>query len=100
MQSMVGVLLQVANVLTKMMKTFMPAISQLQHYLQSIDDLNLVSNVEFSEVSCLFSKQRFLNERCTWVNCMNMPHKTIIPPVKKLDCNFKAIVNKCFLSAE
>lgn len=50
MQSLVGVLLQVANVLTKMMKTFMPAISKLQHYLHSIDDLNLVSNVEFSEV--------------------------------------------------
>lgn len=55
MQSMVGVLLQVADVLTKMMKTFMPTISKLQHYMNSIDDLNLVSNVEFSEVRSLFS---------------------------------------------
>lgn len=103
MQSIVGVLLQVANVLTKMMKTFMPAISQLQHYLHSIDDLNLVSNVEFSEVSCLFMKRTVLAEAVRFLNdviCMNMPHKTMIPPVKNLDCNFKAIMNKCFISAE
>lgn len=54
MQSLVGVLLQVADVLTKMMKTFMPAMSKLQYYMRSIDDLNLVSNVEFSEVRSLF----------------------------------------------
>lgn len=50
MQTMVGVLLQVADVLTKMMQTFMPAIGHLQHYMQSIEELNLVSDMEFSEV--------------------------------------------------
>lgn len=54
LQSMVGILLHVADVLTKMMETFTPAINRLQHYLQSIDDLNLVSNAEFSQVCSLF----------------------------------------------
>lgn len=58
MQSLVGVLLQVADVLTKMMKTFMPAMSKLQYYMHSIDNLNLVSNVEFSEVRRLFKTDR------------------------------------------
>lgn len=57
LQSMVGVLLHVADVLTKMMETFMPAISRLQQFMHSVDDLNLVSNGEFSEVRCLFSNQ-------------------------------------------
>lgn len=49
-QSLVGVLVQVAKVITKMMNTFLPAINQLQRYLISVDDLNLVANSEFSEV--------------------------------------------------
>lgn len=49
-QSLVGVLVQVAKVITKMMNTFLPAINQLQSYLVSVDDLNLVANSEFSEV--------------------------------------------------
>uniref|UniRef100_A0A8C4EJC6 ATP-binding cassette, sub-family A (ABC1), member 12 n=1 Tax=Dicentrarchus labrax TaxID=13489 RepID=A0A8C4EJC6_DICLA len=51
MQSMVGVMLQVAKVLTNMMNTFLPAISQLQNYLLSINDLNLVANNEFNEMT-------------------------------------------------
>lgn len=54
MQAMVGILLQVAEVLNKMMQTFMPAMGQLQHYLQSVEELNLVSDMEFSEVRSLF----------------------------------------------
>lgn len=50
MQSLVGVLVQVAKVITKMMNMFLPAINQLQRYLVSVDDLNLVANSEFSEV--------------------------------------------------
>lgn len=49
-QSLVGVLLQAAEVITNMMNTFLPAITQLQRYLNSIDDLNLVANKEFNEV--------------------------------------------------
>ncbi|XP_035533108.1 ATP-binding cassette sub-family A member 12 [Morone saxatilis] len=51
MQSLVGLMLQVAKVLTNMMNTFLPAISQLQNYLLSINDLNLVSNNEFNEMT-------------------------------------------------
>ncbi|XP_070831676.1 uncharacterized protein abca12 [Chaetodon trifascialis] len=47
MQSFVGVMLQVAEVLTNVMNKFLPAISQLQSYLLSIDDLNLVASNEF-----------------------------------------------------
>lgn len=50
MQSLVGVLVQVAKLITKMMNMFLPAINQLQRYLVSVDDLNLVANSEFSEV--------------------------------------------------
>lgn len=49
-QSLVGVLVQVAKVITKMMNTFLPAINQLQRYLVSVDDLNLAANSEFNEV--------------------------------------------------
>nr|XP_046260291.1 glucosylceramide transporter ABCA12 [Scatophagus argus] len=51
MQSLVGVMLQVAEALTSMMNTFLPAINQLQSYLLSIDDLNLVANNEFNEMT-------------------------------------------------
>uniref|UniRef100_A0A668A1F8 ATP binding cassette subfamily A member 12 n=1 Tax=Myripristis murdjan TaxID=586833 RepID=A0A668A1F8_9TELE len=47
MQSLVGVLLQMVRFLMDMMKELLPAVSQLQNYLLSIEDLNLVSNSEF-----------------------------------------------------
>lgn len=54
MQTMVRALMQVADILTKMMKTFMPAISHLQHYLQSVEELNLMQDMEFNEVRRLY----------------------------------------------
>lgn len=74
MQSLVGVLVQVAKVVTKMMNTFLPAINQLQRYLVSVDDLNLAANSEFSEVcsrhACFlcFHGGQYLND-ALWVNC-------------------------------
>lgn len=62
-QSVVGVMLQVAQVLNRMMNTFMPAVVQLQKYLTSVDDLNLVSNAEFSEVRFFAHPNQFSKRR-------------------------------------
>lgn len=53
-QSLVGVMLQMAAVLTDMMDKFLPAINQVQSYLVSIKDLNLVANNEFSQVGSFY----------------------------------------------
>lgn len=53
-QILLRVLLKVAEVITNMMNMFLPAINQLQGYLTSIDDLNLVANSEFNEVCSLY----------------------------------------------
>lgn len=50
LQSLVGVVLQTAEVITNMMSKILPPISQLQTYLSSIEDLNLMANNEFHEV--------------------------------------------------
>ena len=50
-QMVVGVILKVAEVLTDMMDKILPAVNQLQSYLLSIQDLNLVANNEFNQVS-------------------------------------------------
>ena len=55
LQSFVGVMLQMGKVITNMMNKFFPAIGQLQGYLLSMNDLNLVANNEFSEVCSLYS---------------------------------------------
>lgn len=54
MQSMMGVMLQMAEVITDTMNKFLPAIGQLQSYLLSIQDLNLVADNEFSQVCTLY----------------------------------------------
>ncbi|XP_070770245.1 uncharacterized protein abca12 [Enoplosus armatus] len=51
MQSLVGVMLQMAEVITNMMDKFLPVVGQLQSYLFSIQDLNLVANNEFSQMA-------------------------------------------------
>uniref|UniRef100_A0A671U5T1 ATP binding cassette subfamily A member 12 n=1 Tax=Sparus aurata TaxID=8175 RepID=A0A671U5T1_SPAAU len=51
LQSFVGVMLQMGKVITNMMNKFLPAIGQLQGYLLSMNDLNLVANNEFSEMT-------------------------------------------------
>ena len=50
MQSLVGVMLEMANMLTNMMDKMLPAVQQLQSYMVSIKDLNLVANNEFKQV--------------------------------------------------
>ena len=54
MQSTVGIMLQMAEVITDMMDKFLPVIGQLQSYLLSIQDLNLVANNEFNQVCTLY----------------------------------------------
>lgn len=54
MQSLVGVMLQMAEVITNMMDSILPAIGQLQSYLLSMKDLNLGANNEFSQVCSLY----------------------------------------------
>lgn len=53
MQNLVGVMLEMANVLTDMMDKMLPAVHQLQSYMVSIKDLNLVANNEFNQVCIL-----------------------------------------------
>ncbi|XP_032384919.1 ATP-binding cassette sub-family A member 12 isoform X2 [Etheostoma spectabile] len=49
-QSLVGVLLNMAESLTNMMNMVLPAVSQLQTYMLSVQDRNLVANNEFNEM--------------------------------------------------
>lgn len=49
-QTMMQVLLQAAKVITSMIKTFVPAINQLQRHFSNINDLNLMDNRDFTEV--------------------------------------------------
>ncbi|KAM9710193.1 uncharacterized protein abca12 isoform 2-T2 [Menidia menidia] len=51
MQSVVGVVLQVAEELTDTISRILPAVSQLQGYLRSIKDFNLVANSEFPQMA-------------------------------------------------
>lgn len=51
LQSVVGIMLQMAKFLIDMMGKLLPSINRLQDYLVSIDDLNLVANSEFRSVS-------------------------------------------------
>uniref|UniRef100_A0A3Q1B3N0 ABC transporter domain-containing protein n=1 Tax=Amphiprion ocellaris TaxID=80972 RepID=A0A3Q1B3N0_AMPOC len=51
MQSLVGVMIQMTEFITDMMDNFLPAVSQLQSYLISIEDLNLVANNEFRQMT-------------------------------------------------
>ncbi|CAN9497876.1 unnamed protein product [Ophioblennius macclurei] len=50
-QTLVGVMLQMAEVVTETMTKILPAVSQLQSYLRSIDELNLVADSDFSQMS-------------------------------------------------
>ncbi|TNN77396.1 ATP-binding cassette sub-family A member 12 [Liparis tanakae] len=50
MQSMVGVMLQIAEVITNMMDTILPAVDQLQTFMLSIEDLNLMADSEFHQM--------------------------------------------------
>lgn len=49
-QTLMQVLLHAAKVITNMMNSFLPAINQLQRYLYSIDDLDLMADADFSKV--------------------------------------------------
>ncbi|KAK1903421.1 ATP-binding cassette sub-family A member 12, partial [Dissostichus eleginoides] len=51
MQGLVGVMLQMAEVITSMMKTFIPTIHQLQTFMVSVQDLNLGANQEFDQMA-------------------------------------------------
>ncbi|XP_068429142.1 uncharacterized protein abca12 [Clinocottus analis] len=50
-QSLVGGMLQIAEVITKMMDTILPAVDQLQTFMLSIKDLDLVAETEFLKMS-------------------------------------------------
>ncbi|XP_042350102.1 glucosylceramide transporter ABCA12 [Plectropomus leopardus] len=50
-QSLVGIMIQMAKVLTNMMDTILPAIDQLHNYMDSIQNLNLASEQEFDQMA-------------------------------------------------
>lgn len=52
-QGLVGVMLQMVEVITGMMDKILPAIDQLQSYLFSFQDLNLQANIQFKQVCTL-----------------------------------------------
>ncbi|XP_050926506.1 LOW QUALITY PROTEIN: glucosylceramide transporter ABCA12 [Lates calcarifer] len=49
-QGLVGVMLQMVEVITGMMDKILPAIDQLQSYLFSFQDLNLQANIQFKQM--------------------------------------------------
>uniref|UniRef100_A0A3Q1F1V9 ATP-binding cassette, sub-family A (ABC1), member 12 n=1 Tax=Acanthochromis polyacanthus TaxID=80966 RepID=A0A3Q1F1V9_9TELE len=51
MQSLVGVMIQMTEFITDMMDNFLPAVSQLQRYMLSIEDLNLVASNQFRQLT-------------------------------------------------
>ncbi|XP_034416854.1 ATP-binding cassette sub-family A member 12 isoform X2 [Cyclopterus lumpus] len=65
MQSMVGVMLQIAEVTTNMMETILPAVDQLQTFMLSIEDLNLVANSEFHQM--VRGRSTSISSRATFV---------------------------------
>lgn len=64
-QSLVGAMLRMAEGIVNMMDTYLPAIKQLQSYLFSIDDLNLVANNEFHEMTR--GQRRSISTKATFV---------------------------------
>lgn len=53
LQSLVRVMLQMAEVLTNMMDTILPAVGQLQTLMLSMNDINLMADPEFRDVCSL-----------------------------------------------
>ncbi|KAK5861274.1 hypothetical protein PBY51_022684 [Eleginops maclovinus] len=65
LQGLFGVMLQMAEVITNMMNTFLPAVGQLQSFMLSIQNLNLGANNEFDQMvrgqrSSISSKATFV----------------------------------------
>lgn len=74
MQGVVGAMLQVIEVITGAMDKIIPVIDQLQGFLLSVEDLNLVANNEFSQVCALQYSYTLLSLQ--YVNvlvCLFMP---------------------------
>ncbi|XP_031714357.1 ATP-binding cassette sub-family A member 12 [Anarrhichthys ocellatus] len=65
LQSLVGVMLQIAEVITNMMDTIIPAVGQLQNFMLSIEDLNLVANSEFHQM--VRGKRSTISSKATFV---------------------------------
>nr|XP_019945693.1 PREDICTED: ATP-binding cassette sub-family A member 12 [Paralichthys olivaceus] len=65
MQSLVVVMLQMAESLTEMMNNILPTINKLQSYLLSIEDLNLMANQEFNLMSRGY--KRSISSKATFV---------------------------------
>ncbi len=80
-QTLVGVMLQMAEVITDVMNKILPPISQLQNYLSSIEDLNLASNSEFHQV-CSLSYCTALYPQCIHV-CVSVCVRTKLTPSQK-----------------
>lgn len=69
MQTLVGVMLEMANVVTNLMNKMLPAIHQLQSYLLSTKDLNLEANNEFNQVCNLYYCTVLIQERVCVEDC-------------------------------
>ncbi|KAL6100670.1 abca12 [Pungitius sinensis] len=65
LQSLAGVLLQMAEALTNMMDTLLPAVDQLQTFMLHIKDLNLVANPEFHQL--VRGKRSTISSKATFV---------------------------------
>ncbi|XP_078117793.1 uncharacterized protein abca12 isoform X2 [Sander vitreus] len=65
MQSLVGVLLKMAEVITNTMNMILPAVGQLQTHMLSIQDRNLVADNEFNEM--VRGQRSSISSRATFV---------------------------------
>nr|XP_040057060.1 ATP-binding cassette sub-family A member 12 [Gasterosteus aculeatus aculeatus] len=65
LQSLVGVVLQIAESLTNIMDTILPAVDQLQTFMLSIKDLDLVADPEFKQM--VRGKRSTISSRATFV---------------------------------
>ncbi|XP_067108192.1 glucosylceramide transporter ABCA12 [Osmerus mordax] len=64
LQSVVGIMLQMAKFLIDMMGKLLPSINRLQDYLLSIGDLNLVANTEFRGL--VLGKRSVMSSKATF----------------------------------
>ncbi|XP_068590097.1 glucosylceramide transporter ABCA12 [Cebidichthys violaceus] len=65
LQSLMGAMLQIAEVITNMMDTIIPAVGQLQTFMLSIQDLNLMANSEFHQM--VRGKRSTISSKATFV---------------------------------
>ncbi|XP_061143427.1 glucosylceramide transporter ABCA12 [Syngnathus typhle] len=79
LQSLLGLMIQVASNIIGMMDQIIPAIDQLQSYILSMEELHLIANTEFSEVTRRLRSR--LSNKATFVTMTRAMCKYGIMPI-------------------